>query len=169
MGGGGLPARLIVDALLGFGIVRAVVPCQIRRYSGVERGGATKVTLALDKRRVRGEVVIGVDDMVDGGQTLAAFRAHGLDQGASEVDTAVIYVKPGSIEAPGFFAEDGVRQWLVMPGEELDFMSELVRTDSEVRRLSASEARLYFEALGFAHDTVADWALLRRTAPPGVQ
>jgi len=162
--GGGPPARLIADALLGFGIVRAIVPCQIKRYTGLAKGGEAKMLVSLPRTRVKGLTVIGVDDLVDGGQTLAAFKLHAASMGAAKVDTAVIYAKPHSVERPGHCAEYGVTEWLVLPGEELDFMDELRLVDPDLQTFSDEEISSYFEALGFSRSIVADWLALQRLA-----
>ncbi len=161
LGGGGLPARLVVDALLPFNMVKAVVPCQIRRYSGLGSGGETELLVPLSQERVRGEIVIGVDDLVDEGQTLVAFRRHAIERGASEVETAVIYAKPHSVFVPTFCAEGGVAQWLVLPGEEHTFMSEVAREDAELKALENEELKLYFETLGLDQRIVSDWLRLQ--------
>ncbi len=148
LGGGGLPARLIVDALLPFGLVKAVVPCQIRRYTGMEGDGAAELLLKLAADRVKGRTVIGVDDLVDGGQTLEAFVEHAGAVGARVVETAVIYAKPHSTFVPDYVAEDGVLHWLVLPGEEHAFMQELAGSENDVESLGAQEQARYFEELG---------------------
>lgn len=162
--GGGLPARLVVDALLGFGLVKAVVPCQMRRYTGVGSAGKTQMLIEMDRRRVEGEMVVGIDDLVDGGQTLAAFRKHALLRGAAQVDTAVIFAKPHTIERPGHCAESGVTEWLVLPGEELDFMDELTMSDPDLQVFGEEQRAAYFGELGFSAQVVADWLRLQRRA-----
>ena len=159
--GGGLPARLILDALAPFGIVGAVVPCQLQRYLGVARAGQAHILTPLPRRRIAGEIVVGVDDLVDGGETLRAFCAHATAQGAGRVDTAVLYAKPHSNLAPGHCAEKGVTQWLVLPGEEHDFMQHLASKDEAVRALPADETRAYFEELGMGGHIVSEWLALQ--------
>jgi hypoxanthine-guanine phosphoribosyltransferase len=167
--GGAMPARLIMDAMLGHEIVAEVAPCRIRRYEGVGQAGEAEITMPLLPSQVKGRVVIGVDDLVDGGQTLAAFRAHALAQGASQVDTAVIFAKPHSTEVPGFCAEDGITEWLIMPGEELDFMDQVAQADVEVSKLSEEEQAVYFRTLGFDEDCVRGWTSVRPHNNAGVQ
>jgi hypoxanthine phosphoribosyltransferase len=159
--GGGLPARLILDTLAPFGIVRAVVPCQVSRYTGVAQAGAAKILTSLPRSRVGGVVVVGVDDLVDGGETLRAFCAHASAQGAAIVDTAVLFEKPRSTFVPGHSAEKGVTQWLVLPGEEHDFMHELTHMDKSVGGLSRSGQHAYFVRLGLSAHVVSEWLALQ--------
>lgn len=162
--GGGLPARLVVDALLPYGVVSEVVPCRIRRYSGVGEAAEAEFTLELASESVRGRTVIGIDDLVDGGQTLEAFMAHALERGAKAVEAAVIFAKPSSTVTPKYAAERGVTEWLVLPGEEHDFMSEISETDAEVGALEAEDMRDYFTTLGLESETVESWQNLQKTA-----
>ncbi len=155
--GGGIPARLVTDALLGSGLVSDIVPCRIKRYSGVGEAGEAEFTLPLDPKRVKGRIVIGIDDLVDGGQTLEAFTRHANEFGSLEVQTAVIFAKPGSTHQPKFVAEAGVTQWLVMPGEEMDFMQEIVGIDTEVGEMKPSAQAAYFVGLGLDAAVVRDW------------
>jgi hypoxanthine-guanine phosphoribosyltransferase len=161
--GGGMPARLIIDALLGFNIVTEVVPCRIRRYNGIGTAGVAEFTVELDEAQVRNRIVVGIDDLVDGGQTLATFRMHAIERGASEVTEAVIFEKPNSTIQPRFCAERGVIQWLVMPGEENDFMTTISQTDPEVAVLAMTEKLAYFETLGILRQTVDDWSKLSKS------
>jgi hypoxanthine-guanine phosphoribosyltransferase len=158
--GGGVPARLVIDALLPSGIVAEIVPCRIQRYSGVGTAGEAVLSVRLAKRQVAGRVVIGIDDLVDGGQTLIAFVEHARAQGAARVETATLFAKPSSIVTPDYCGEKGVDEWLVLPGEECDFMSELRTLEPAVGRLEAGELSAYFEALGFRPEVVSDWMRL---------
>lgn len=171
--GGGLPARLVADTLMASGLVHDVAPCRIRRYDAVGRSGQLEFALPLDAKAVAGRIVIGIDDMVDGGETMAAFLEHARTQGAAEAEAAVIFAKPHSTVTPDYCAEAGVTEWLVMPGEEHDFMTHVSRTDHAVRGLDASEARRYFVALGLAAGAIEQWqaatALMPAATRSGVQ
>lgn len=160
--GGGPPARLILDVLLGLGMVRSVVPCQISSYTAVGQPGYLKMTLKLSKPAVKGRVVIGIDDLVDDGRTLEAFRQHAQDLGAAKVLTAVIFSKPHSRVQPDYCGVSGVTEWLVMPGEELDFMSGLIGMDQDLASLSPQEQAEYFRELGLPARVVSEWAQLVR-------
>lgn len=155
--GGGLPGRLVADALLHTGLVNDITPCRIRRYEGVGKAGQAEYTIRLPRDKVKGQVVIGLDDLVDGGETALAFYEHAKAQGARQVEVAVIFVKPQTTTTPRYFAEAGVSQWLVLPGEELSFMQELSLNEDEVTGLAVAQQREYFEALGFSSATVAQW------------
>ena len=159
--GGGMPARLILDALAGCDLVRGIVPCQIARYAGIGRGGRANMLLSLSRSRVAGRLVVGVDDLADGGETLRVFNAHAIAQGALEVDTAVIFSKPGTSFTPGHVAETGVTQWLVMPGEENAFMTEVYRGDREVASMAPRDLQNYFEVLGMPVRAVLDWLAMQ--------
>jgi hypoxanthine phosphoribosyltransferase len=157
MMGGGLPARMVLDVLMGYGVVHAVVPCRIKRYTGIGEAGEAEIMVELSESQIQGRVVLGVDDLVDGGQTLVAFRQHTLGLGASAVEEAVIFAKPHSVAVPTYCAESGVEEWLVMPGEEHDFMRTIVKADAEVGELPPNELAGYFTGLGLPLATVRDW------------
>jgi hypoxanthine phosphoribosyltransferase len=169
--GGGPPARLVVDALLGFGVIHEVVPCRIKRYAGVGKPGLVGFTLPLRTQDIADRIVVGIDDMVDGGETMMAFVEHALQAGARTVETAVIYSKPQSRFVPDYCAESGVTEWLVMPGEELDFMNNISRSDEQVKQLSAIEMGRFFIGLGIEAQIVEDWQNLaaRLESRRGVQ
>ena len=162
--GGGLPARLVIDALLPFGVVGDIVPCRLRRYTGLAEAGEVTFSVKLPKRRVSGQIVIGMDDLVDGGQTLEAFREHALSRGAKEVHEAVMFEKPQSSLKPKYCAERGVPEWLIMPGEEHEFMRMLRDVDLEVAELPADALSDYFVALGLPKATVVAWQRLQDKA-----
>ena len=160
--GGGLPGRLVIDALLPYGVVADVTPCRIQRYSAVGVTTNTEITIGLVAGSVASKTVIGVDDLVDGGETMAAFIEHAHAAGAAVVKTAVMYAKPGSTVKPDYVGEQGITQWLVLPGEEHDFMHTIKQSDPDVGSLSNSATVVYFHELGFDKITVQEWSVMPR-------
>ena len=160
--GGGLPARLVVDALLPYNLVDDVTPCRIQRYSAVGIASETVISMRLSAASIAGKILIGVDDFVDGGETMQAFVEHATATGAAHVETAVMFAKPHSTVVPDYVGEFGVTQWLVLPGEEHDFMHSIKQSDSQVQALNPAETAMYFEELGIDSATVNEWGAMPR-------
>ncbi|MCE2744931.1 MAG: phosphoribosyltransferase [Burkholderiales bacterium] len=73
---------------------------------------------------VKGRVLL-VDDLADTGHTMQALCGHlqAICPGISELKTAVVWVKPGSVFKPDFAAEYLESDvWIVQPFETRDFL-----------------------------------------------
>lgn len=155
--GGALPARLVLDAMTMHGISPDVAPLRIVRYEGVGRAHEPRVDLGIEGSRVAGKRIVAVDDLVDGGQTLAFAEQYVLNLGAESFAAAVCYQKPTSRYNPKFVAERDVLPWLVLPGEEYDFMTEISTADEMLREQPEAIVRAYFRGLGLSRAIVSAW------------
>jgi hypoxanthine phosphoribosyltransferase len=78
------------------------------RYKGKTRGGEIE-WLATPKTNLKNRTVLLIDDILDGGQTLAAIKEYCESQGAKKVYTAVLITKqkqrdPNSLQQADFSA-----------------------------------------------------------------
>lgn len=118
--GGLVPARILSDAMG----VRGVGVLGIAFYKKIgETYRFPRITQELDMD-LEGIKVLIVDDVADTGRSLAVAREYVRRKGASDVRTATLHYKPGSIVKPDYFIER-TTAWIVYPWERHEVDREL--------------------------------------------
>ena len=68
---------------------------------------------------VKGKRVLVVDDVSDTGRSLKVVYAHLKQKGARKVVVCTLYLKPGSLFTPEFYARK-TKKWVIFPWERLE-------------------------------------------------
>ena len=136
--GGWLPARVLSDLLENPNLANV----KAEFYIGV---GKTKRAPSLTQCvsvNVTGKRVLVVDEVSDSGGSLKLIRDHILEQGALEVRTATLYLKPQSVFKPDYFEKETSR-WIVFPWETKETLRKIFeRTRSRPVSLSSELEKL---------------------------
>jgi len=121
---GGLPVAMVVSDRLG----AKVDFINVKSYTGLGTRTAPKILTTITEQ-IRGEQVLLVDDIVDGGDTMRTVTDYLATKGPAAVKTAALFTKPWSSLRPDF-SLSVVEGWVVFPYER-----------GEVRRLRAKRTR----------------------------
>ncbi len=117
--GGMVPARILSDALN----VPVVYTIRISFYSAVGiRKETPEITQPLSVD-ISGKKVLLIDDISDSGNSLALANKYLLSFNPSQIKTATIHFKPGSIFKPDYFYKT-TNAWIVYPWETEEFYRE---------------------------------------------
>jgi len=119
--GGWVPARVLSDLLCNPNLANA----KAEFYSGIaETKGEPTITQSVSMS-VDGRKVLIVDEVVDSGKTLNLVKEHVVDQGAREVKTATVYIKPWSIVRPDYYEKE-TKKWIVFPWEIKETLRKII-------------------------------------------
>ncbi|HLN89558.1 MAG TPA: phosphoribosyltransferase [Candidatus Binatia bacterium] len=120
--GGIVPARILTDLLetseLSF--------IQIEFYTDINQ---TQMEPALKQplaTQIANKKVLLVDDIADSGRSLKLAKNHLQQQGAIEIQTAVLYQKPQSTTTPNFF-EKRTTHWIVFPWDTKETIRRIIQ------------------------------------------
>lgn len=120
--GGCVPARIFSD-LLGNSNLDTV---ETKFYVGInETKRRPEITHEMHGS-VEGKKILLVDDLVDSGESLNLVVLYLKNKGASEVKTATLYHKPGSIIFPNYFIKETV-DWIVFPWDHKENVRSLFK------------------------------------------
>lgn len=129
--GGWLPGRVLSDLLENKNLANV----KIESYFGVnELMGKSRLTQTVSIA-VLGKKVLIVDEVADSGRSLQLITKHILEQGASEVKTAVIYFKDCCSFKPNYYVKE-TAHWVIFPWE----IKETIRTVYE--KYKTNEAKI---------------------------
>lgn len=106
---------------------------RVEHYRGLGVKGRLRLTHPL-RAKVKGRKILLVDDVADSGETLKLAFKHLRRQGASEVRTGTLHMKPWTAFPPDCYAEK-TEAWVVYPWEQ----GELARAISR-KMLEKGEA-----------------------------
>ena len=79
---------------------------------------------------VSGRNVLVCDDVSDSGRSMKLCIDHIAGKNPRELKTATIYIKPGTIFVPDYYAAL-TEKWIVFPGEEYETIRKLMRRGKE--------------------------------------
>jgi hypoxanthine phosphoribosyltransferase len=135
--GGLIPARILTDLLeiieLDF--------IQIEFYTDInqtQRKPALKQPL---NTKITGKKTLIVDDIADTGKSLELAKTHLQQQGAIQIKTATLYLKPQSTTTPDFY-EKQTTNWVVFPWETKETLKKLIQRYHGKRTLNHEVAKL---------------------------
>jgi uncharacterized protein len=117
---GGVPVAMVVSDRLG----AKVDFINVKSYTGLGTRAKPKI-LSTITEHIRGENVLLVDDIVDGGDTLSTVTDYLAANAPAAIKTAALFTKPWSSLHPDY-SLGVVESWVVFPYER-----------GEVRRLRA--------------------------------
>jgi uncharacterized protein len=121
---GGLPVAMVVSDRLG----AKVDFINVKSYTGLGKRTKPKILTTITEQ-IRGEQVLLVDDIVDGGDTMTTVTDYLAANDPATIKTAALFTKPWSSLRPDF-SLGVVEDWVVFPYEK-----------GEVKRLRASGER----------------------------
>ena len=107
---------LLIGAALGYALgVKNTFTISVEFYTGINERLALPVVLppVPNKIELNGLRVLIADDVADTGATLKLVREFCGDR-VAEVRSAVLYLKPGSVERPDFFWKE-TDKWIAFP------------------------------------------------------
>ena len=136
--GGWFPARLLSDLLENTNLANVKAEC----YTGIAKSVKQPRLIQCVSAEVSGKKVLVVDEIADSGRTLKLVVNYLKEQGAAEVKTAVLYLKPNSAFTPDF-CEKQTDSWVVFPWE----LKETVRSIHKTGCVDPSGAEEDFVAL----------------------
>ncbi len=119
--GGWIPARILSDFLCNPNLANA----KAEFYSGIAETKGQPILTQSVSMSVRGRKVLIVDEVVDSGKTLNLVKKHVVDQGAREVRTATVYIKPWSALKPDYFERES-KEWIVFPWEIKETLRKII-------------------------------------------
>lgn len=132
--GGWIPARVLSDLLCNPNLANA----RAEFYSGIaETEGEPTLTQSVSMS-VGGRKVLIVDEVVDSGKTLKLIKDHVIEQGAKEVKTAAIYIKPWSTVKPDYYEKE-TTHWIVFPWEIKETLRKIIEKHIGKERFDKEE------------------------------
>ncbi len=139
--GGWIPARVLSDLLGNSNLASVKVEC----YSDIAtRKAQAKLTQCISTS-VMGRRVLVVDEIADSGSSLSVVLSHLKQEGAREIKSAVVYLKPNSAFKPDFYAKK-TTCWVTFPWEIRETLSDILQS----RKTNPKVADLRIEALAEA-------------------
>ncbi len=109
---GGMPVAMVISDRLG----AKVDIVNVKSYTGIAERLKPRILSTLTED-ITGEILLVVDDLVDGGDTMRTVIDYLSLESPNKITTAVIFKKPWSKFEPDFFVEV-VEDWIVFPWEE---------------------------------------------------
>ncbi len=113
--GGWPPARIMSDLLENQNLANMKVVF----YRDIGLRNKRPVITQPVSSRVKGKRVLVVDDVSDTGHSLRVVSAHLRTRGAGKVKVCTLYLKPGSVFTPHFYARK-TSKWIIFPWERLE-------------------------------------------------
>src|SRR5262245_24545552 len=148
--GGWPPARIMSDLLENQNLANMKVVF----YRDIGLRNKTPLITQPVSSNIKGKSVLVVDDVSDTGHSLRVVFAHLRAKGAKRVKVCTLYLKPGSVVIPQFYAKKTSR-WIIFPWERLESILLLSRKLGEKR---TNPPKIVREL----KDSGADPALIRR-------
>ena len=118
---GGVVIAKIIEDILGIGNMTSI---EVKLYKGINnRGEEAKIAQPLPVS-VKGLRALLVDDVSDTGTTLLTAYNYLKEQGAIEIKTATLMIKPWTRFKPDYYAEEATA-WIIFPWELGETIREL--------------------------------------------
>ena len=135
--GGLVPARILMDLLE----TRDFAIIQIEYYKGINQPLKEPILKQCLNTQLTGQNVLLVDDVSDGGRSLALAKAHLQEKGAQQVKIATLYVKPGTITMPDYFEKQTTR-WIVFPWDAKETVRKILQLQKGKRATNQEIGKL---------------------------
>jgi uncharacterized protein len=135
--GGLVPARILMDLLE----TRDFAIIQIEYYKGINQPRKEPILKQCLNTQLTGQNVLLVDDVSDGGRSLALAKAHLQEKGAQQVKIATLYVKPGTITMPDYFEKQTTR-WIVFPWDAKETVRKILQLQKGKRATNQEIGKL---------------------------
>ncbi len=118
---GGVVIAKIIEDILGIGNMTSI---EVKLYRGInDRGEEARIAQPLPVS-VKGLRILLVDDVSDTGTTLSVAYNYLKEQGAIEIRTATLMIKPWTRFRPNYYAGEATA-WIIFPWEIGETIREL--------------------------------------------
>jgi hypoxanthine phosphoribosyltransferase len=135
--GGLVPARILVDLLE----TPQFAAIQIEFYVDIAQTRQDPLLKQALTIPVEGKKVLLVDDIADTGRSLKFAQTYLHTQGAAEVKTATLYLKPQSWTKPDFY-EKQTSCWVIFPWDTKETLQKILQKQTDNRQASREIAKL---------------------------
>jgi hypothetical protein len=135
--GGLVPARILTDLL-----ETAQFYCiQIQFYTDIQKTMCQPTLKQALTTQITDKTALVVDDIADTGESLKLAKTHLQTQGAKEIKTATLYLKPHSTVTPDFY-EKQTGNWVVFPWDTKETLRKIIQRQQGKRALNQEIAKL---------------------------
>jgi hypothetical protein len=135
--GGVVPARILSDLLE----TQRLSFMQIEFYTNINQTLQEPTLKQTLTTNATGKKILLIDDISDTGKSLKLAKTHLQHQGAIEIKTATLYVKPQSVTTPDFY-EKQTTDWIVFPWDIKETLRRIIDNPLGKRILNQELAKL---------------------------
>jgi len=101
---------------------------------------------------IKGKKILIFDDVADTGESLSFTQEYLLKEGASEVKTATLFIKPWSTFMPDFYGADS-DAWIIFPFEKRE-MRDLLGKSWEKQGADQTEILKRYQKIGLSQEVL---------------
>ncbi|MDD1775757.1 MAG: phosphoribosyltransferase [Candidatus Methanomethylicus sp.] len=120
--GGWVVARILSDLL----DVSDLASVKISFYKGLYDKSRMPVIVQPVSESPKGKRVLVVDDVADSGESLLLAKSHIIENGARDLRTATLHLKPWSKIVPDYYIGN-TESWILYPWELRETLGHLIR------------------------------------------
>ena len=135
--GGLVPARVLADLL----DAPNFATIQVEFYVDIAKTTAEPTLKQPLSTFVNDKKTLLVDDIADHGASLQLAKNHLQTQGAAEVKTATLYLKPHSALQPDFY-EKQTQSWVVFPWDTKETLRKILQRKTGKRQTNGEIAKI---------------------------
>ena len=135
--GGLIPARILTDLLE----TPQLAVIQVEFYVDIAQTRQEPLLKQALTASVDEKKVLLVDDISDTGKSLKLAKTYLQSQGASEIKTAALYLKPQSITKPDFY-EKQTTSWIIFPWDAKETLRKIIQKQQGKRQINQEIAKL---------------------------
>jgi uncharacterized protein len=140
--GGLISARILTDLLE----TAELATIQVQFYVGIAQTKEEPTLKQALTFQVNGKKVLLVDDIADTGKSLQFAKNYLQQQGAAEIKTVTLYLKPKSITTPDYY-EKQTSNWIVFPWDTKETIRKIIQKQQGKRQVNQEIAKLIKQGL----------------------
>jgi uncharacterized protein len=140
--GGLISARILTDLLE----TAELATIEVQFYVGIAQTKEEPTLKQALTLQVNGKKVLLVDDIADTGKSLQFAKCYLQQQGAAEIKTATLYLKPQSITTPNFY-EKQTSNWIIFPWDTKETIRKIIQKQQGKRQVNQEIAKLIKQGL----------------------
>ena len=140
--GGSVTARILTDLLE----TAELATIQVQFYVDIAQTKEEPTLKQALNIQVTGKKVLLVDDIADTGKSLQFSKNYLQQQGAAQIKTATLYLKPQSITNPDFY-EKQTSNWIIFPWDIKETIRKIIQKQSGKRQVNQEIAKLIKQGL----------------------
>lgn len=140
--GGLVSARILTDLLE----TPLFATIQVQFYVDIAQTKEEPTLKQASTLKANGKKVLLVDDIADTGKSLQFAKNYLQQQGAAQIKTATLYLKPQSITAPDFY-EKQTTNWIIFPWDTKETIRKIIQKQSGKRQVNQEIAKLIKQGL----------------------
>jgi uncharacterized protein len=140
--GGSVTARILTDLLE----TAELATIQVQFYEDIAQTKEEPTLKQALNVQVTGKKVLLVDDIADTGKSLQFSKNYLQQQGAGQIKTATLYLKPQSITNPDFY-EKQTSNWIIFPWDIKETIRKIIQKQSGKRQVNQEITKLIKQGL----------------------